>query len=64
MSLNKTAKGLREIGKIDIYSDKKTGQIKNMTQILDELASKWSNFNDEQRAGLSEAIAGKFIIIA
>ena len=30
-----------------------------MTQILDELASKWSNFNDEQRAGLSEAIAGK-----
>lgn len=59
MSLNKTAKGLREIGKIDIYSDKKTGQIKNMTQILDELASKWSNFNDEQRAGLSEAIAGK-----
>lgn len=59
LSLNKTAKGLREIGKIDIYSDKKTGQIKNMTQILDELASKWSNFNDEQRAGLSEAIAGK-----
>lgn len=59
LSLNKTAKGLREIGKVDIYSDKKTGQIKNMTQILDELASKWSNFNDEQRAGLSEAIAGK-----
>lgn len=30
-----------------------------MTQVLDELAAKWKGFTDEQKAGISEGIAGK-----
>ena len=59
MSLNKTAKVLREISGIDVYSNKQKGEIKDMTIILDELYDKWGSFNDEQRAALSEGIAGK-----
>ena len=59
ISLNKTALGLKEIAGIDVYSDKKNGQIKNMVQILDELQGKWSSLTQEQQNGLSEAIAGK-----
>ena len=59
LSLNKTAKALSTVAGIDVYSDKKKGQLKSMTEILDEVQSKWSTFTDEQKAGLSEAIAGK-----
>ena len=59
ISLNKTALGLKEIAGVDVYSDKKNGQIKNMVQILDELQGKWSSLTQEQQNGLSEAIAGK-----
>ncbi|HSQ89720.1 phage tail tape measure protein, partial [Romboutsia sp.] len=59
LELNKTAKGLKEIAGIDVFADKKKGELKNMTQILDELSSKWKDFTDEQRAGISEAISGK-----
>lgn len=59
LELNKTAKALQEVAGVDVYSDKKNGQLKTMTQILDEVYQKWETFNDEQKAGLSEAIAGK-----
>lgn len=57
ISLNKTAMALKEIAGVDVYSDKSKGELKSMTDILDEVHGKWKDFNDEQRAGLSEAIA-------
>ena len=49
---------LEKIAGIDVYSDKQKGQIKSMVEIMDELYKKWDSFTDEERAGLSEAIAG------
>lgn len=59
LQTNKTAKALQTIGGIDVFADKKKGQLKSMTQILDELAGKWKGFTDEQKAGISEGIAGR-----
>jgi len=59
IKLNKTATALKGIAGIDIYADKKKGQIKNMVTIMDELHGKWGTMRDDQRAALSEAIAGK-----
>lgn len=56
---NQTAKALKTIAGIDIYSDKKAGKIKSMIQVFDELMPKWKNFTDEQRYALGEALAGK-----
>ena len=59
LGLNKTAKALKGIAGIDVYKDKTKGQLKSMVQLLDELHPKWGQLTDDQRAGLSEAIAGK-----
>lgn len=59
LGLNKTAKALKGIAGIDVYKDKAKGQLKSMVQLLDELHPKWGRLTDDQRAGLSEAIAGK-----
>lgn len=59
ITLNKTAKALGEIAGIDIYADKKTGQIKDMTVLLGELQSKWHTLSEEEQLALSNAIAGK-----
>lgn len=59
LGLNKTAKALKGIAGIDVYKDKAKGQLKSMVQLLDELHPKWNQLTDDQRAGLSEAIAGK-----
>ena len=59
ISMNKTGKVLKEIAGIDIYANKQQTQVKNMTDILDELHEKWNTLNDVQKKGLSEGIAGK-----
>ena len=61
MELNKTAKALKEIAGIDVYSDKSKGQVKDMVQILDELNVKLKEGKIEQDEylALSEALAGK-----
>lgn len=59
ITLNKTAKALDEIAGIDIYADKKTGQIKDMTVLLGELQSKWHTLSEEEQLALSNVIAGK-----
>ena len=59
LELNKTAKALTEIAGISVFENEQTGELKNMPQLIDEIASKWSSFTEEQRAGLSEGIAGK-----
>ena len=50
---------LEKIAGIDVFKDKQKGQVKSMIDIMDELYKKWDSFTDEERAGLSEAIAGK-----
>lgn len=59
ITLNKTAKALKSIAGIDVYSDKKTGKIKSMTTILTELSGKWNTLREDQKLALSEAVAGK-----
>lgn len=59
LELNKTAKSLKEIAGVDVYSDKKKGELKSSTQILEEVSKKWGKLTEAQRAGLSEAIAGQ-----
>ena len=58
LALNKTALTLKEIANIDVYSDKKKGEIKDMVSILDELYDRWGDFSEEEQLGLAEAIAG------
>lgn len=58
LQTNKTAKALKEIGKIDIF-DKKTGQVKDMNDILGELAGKWDTYSKNEKIALGSAIAGK-----
>ena len=60
LALNKTALALKELADIDVYSDKKKGEIKDMVSILDELYERWGDFSEEEQLGLAEAIAGKF----
>ena len=60
LALNKTALTLKEIANIDVYSDKKKGEIKDMVSILDELYDRWGDFSEEEQRGLAEAIAGEF----
>lgn len=59
LSLNKTAKSLQTVAGIDVYSDKKKGQIKDMMTIMTEVSQKWKSLTQEQKNGLAEAIAGK-----
>lgn len=59
LELNKTAKALQTIGGIDIYSDKKTGQVKDMMTILTELQAKYKDLSQDEQLALGEAIAGK-----
>ena len=61
LELNKTAKTLKEIAGIDVYSDKSKGEIKNMVEILDELNKKLEEgkLNQDEFLAVSEALAGK-----
>ncbi|NJJ36632.1 phage tail tape measure protein [Clostridioides difficile] len=63
LSLNKTAKGLKEIAGITIYKNKDTGELKNMVQLLDELKGKWGELREDEQKGLAEAIAGKLFAV-
>lgn len=60
LELNKTAKALSEIAGVDVYEDKKTGKVKDMVKILDEVQKKWKGLREDEKLGLSEAIAGKY----
>lgn len=59
LELNKTAKALKEIAGIDIYSDKSKTSVKDMMTLMDEVNNKWNELTQTQQLGLSEAIAGK-----
>lgn len=59
IATNKTAKALKEIAGIDIFTDETKTDVKSMPKLLDELNAKWDTLNGTQKKALSNAIAGK-----
>lgn len=57
LEMNKTALALKRYANIDIVQG--NGELKDTFSVLSELSTKWADLNEETRAGLSEAIAGK-----
>ena len=56
IGLNKTAKALKKVG-IDVLDS--SGNVRDMTDIMDELGNKWDTLSKKDRLALGEAIAGK-----
>ena len=56
IGLNKTAKALKNVG-IDVLDS--SGNVRDMTEIMDELGNKWDTLSKKDRLALGEAIAGK-----
>ena len=59
IELNRTAKALSTIAGIDVYSNKKKGEIKDMMTILKELNVVWDDLEEHEQKAIVEAIAGK-----
>ena len=59
LEMNKSAKALKEIAGIDIFTDKSKTSVKDMMTLMDEIYNKWDGLTDVQQKGLSEALAGK-----
>ena len=59
IGLNKTAKALKAVG-IDVLDS--SGNVRDMTEIMDELGSKWDTLSKKDRLALGEAIAGRIQI--
>ena len=55
---NKTAKALKEIAGIDVW-DEKTGEVKDMFTVMDELEGKWGTLSEAEQNALGVTIAGK-----
>lgn len=58
MELNKTAKALKDIAGIDVFTDKSKTQTKDMMTLMNEIKGKWGELTDAQQKALSEGIAG------
>ena len=58
IQLTKSGKALKEIAKIDVWNQK-TGEIKDMYSVMDELATKWDGLSEAEQNALGTAIAGK-----
>ena len=58
IQLTKSGMALKEIAKIDVWN-KKTGEIKDMYSVMDELADKWDGLSEAEQNALGTAIAGK-----
>ena len=58
IQLTKSGKALKEIAKIDVWN-KKTGEVKDMYTVMDELANKYDDLSEAERTALGTAIAGK-----
>lgn len=58
IELNKTAMALEKYANIEVA--KPNGELMGTMEILTELHKKWDKFNDQTKAGLGEAIAGKY----
>ena len=59
VEMNKSAKALKEIAGIDIFTDSSKTSVKDMMTLMDEIYDKWDSLTDVQQKGLSEGLAGK-----
>ena len=59
VEMNKSAKALKEIAGIDIFTDSSKTSVKDMMTLMDEVYDKWDGLTDVQQKGLSEGLAGK-----
>lgn len=55
---NKTAKALQEIAGIKVWNEQ-TGEVRDMYDVMDELAYKWNDLSEAERNALGATIAGK-----
>lgn len=55
VTLNKYSQALEKVG-ISIFDS--TGELKNMDNILDEMAAKWDVLNNSQQVALAQTVAG------
>ena len=58
MELNKTAKTLKEIAGIEVYSNKQKGEVKDMMELLHEINGVWDTLSEDKQLAIGEAIAG------
>lgn len=58
IELNKTAMALEKYANIKVA--KPNGELMDTMDVLTELSKKWDSFNQQTKAGLGEAIAGKY----
>lgn len=59
LEMNRTAKSLKTIAGIDIYSNKQKGEVKDMMTILKELNVIWDDLSEDKQLAIAESIAGK-----
>ena len=59
VTLNKTAKALKEVAGIET-ADLAKGTTRPLFDVLDELHDKWGSLNEVQRKTLTEAIGNKY----
>lgn len=59
LEMNRTAKALKTIAGIDIYSNKQKGEVKDMMTILKELNVIWDDLSEDKQLAIAESIAGK-----
>ena len=58
LELNKTAKALKDIAGIDVFTDKSKTSVKDMVTLMEEIKGKWGELTQAEQLGLSEALAG------
>ena len=58
IQLTKSGKALKEIAKIDVWNQK-TGEMKDMYSVMDELATKWDDLSEAEQTALGITMAGK-----
>ena len=61
LEMNRTAKALKTIAGIDIYSNKQKGEVKDMMTILKELNVIWDDLSEDKQLAIAESIAGKVL---
>ena len=58
IQLTKAGKAMKEIAGIDVWNER-TGEVKNMYEVMDELSLKWNDLSEAEQTALGTSIAGK-----
>ena len=58
LQLTKAGMAMKEVAGIEVWNQK-TGEIKDMYEVMDELSLKWDDLSEAEQSALGTAIAGK-----